>query len=340
MGVETFDLEEKRLREEITKRGARRVLLQLPEGLKAEAPRLAAVAEEAGAVAIVSADPCYGACDLALPDAKSLGADLLVHYGHSEMFPPQPKQVPTIYLEARAAVSVREAVEKAMPLLGPWRSVGLATTVQHIQALGEVEEMLRGAGKRVAVGEAGGTVKYRGQVTGCDYTAAKAVSGGVEAFLFVGGGRFHAVGVSLATARPTVVADPYEGRAYSVEEDVRRILRQRWASISEAKEARNFGVLVGLKTGQGRMEAALAVKERLEKAGRRATLLALREITPERLLQFPGLDAFVNTACPRVAMDDASRFPRPVLTVEETLVMLGEKSWEELYAGGWFERQI
>ncbi|TEU04976.1 diphthamide biosynthesis enzyme Dph2, partial [Candidatus Bathyarchaeota archaeon] len=37
----TFELEEKRLKEEILKRGSKRVLIQLPEGLKQEGSRLA-----------------------------------------------------------------------------------------------------------------------------------------------------------------------------------------------------------------------------------------------------------------------------------------------------------
>jgi len=51
-----FDLEEERLKEEIRRRGARRVLIQLPEGLKSKALRLAKIVEETGALPIISAD--------------------------------------------------------------------------------------------------------------------------------------------------------------------------------------------------------------------------------------------------------------------------------------------
>ena len=333
MSTQTFDLEENRLRKEITRRGAKRALIQLPEGLKTEGPRLAAVVEEAGALAIVSADPCYGACDLALLDAESLGVDLVVHYGHSEMI--QRGQVRTIYIEARARVDIRAAVREAISLLDAWKTIGLVTTTQHIHALDEAKNLLLNAGKNVVVGEASGRVKYAGQVIGCDYSTAKSASKEAEAFLFVGGGRFHAIGVSLATAKPTIVADPYEQRAYPVDKEVQRILRQRWASIFEARRAERFGVLIGLKAGQKRVKEALKVKKKLEKRAREVTLLALREVTPETLMQFPGLDAFVNTACPRVSLDDASKFLKPVLTLNETLVVLREMGWEELSTKGW-----
>ncbi|KPV64573.1 MAG: 2-(3-amino-3-carboxypropyl)histidine synthase [Candidatus Bathyarchaeota archaeon BA2] len=331
----TFDLEETRLRKEITKRGAKLILIQLPEGLKAEGPRLAAMAEEAGALAIVSADPCYGACDLVLADAESLGADIIIHYGHS--FQIKQERVPTIYIEARAKISVKGAVKEAIPLLKHWSSIGLVTTVQHVHTLNEARELLIEAGKTVSIGDAG-QAKYAGQVTGCDYSNARSISKEVDAFLFIGGGRFHAVGVALATAKPTIIADPYEKRAYPIRDEVQRILKQRWASISEAKKAEKFGVLIGLKSGQKKVEEAMEAKEKLEKKGKKTTLLALREITPETLMQFPPIDAFVNTACPRVSLDDASSFPKPVLTFEEMLVMVGEMSWEELCGKGWFGR--
>jgi 2-(3-amino-3-carboxypropyl)histidine synthase len=174
-------------------------------------------------------------------------------------------------------------------------------------------------------------------VIGCDFSNAQSISKDVEAFLFLGGGRFHAIGVELTTGKPTIIADPYEKRAYSLHDEVLRVLKKRWASISEAKEAETFGVLIGLKTGQERVGKALEMKEKLEKNGKKATLLAVREVTPSVLMQFPDIDAYVNTACPRISLDDTLSFRTPVLTFNETLVMLGEISWEELCRKGWFE---
>jgi 2-(3-amino-3-carboxypropyl)histidine synthase len=334
MKTTSFDLEEERLKKEISKGTAKIVLVQLPEGLKAEGTRLAALIEDAGALAIVSADPCYGACDLALPDAESLCADLIVHYGHSSQT--KQERVPTIYMEARAKISVKAAVKKAIPLLESWSNIGLVTTVQHVHKLDEAKILLLEAGKTVAIGDAG-LVKHPGQVIGCNFSNAQSVSEEVEAFLFIGGGRFHAIGVALATAKPTIIADPYEKRAYPIHDEVPRILKQRWASISEAKGSENFGVLIGLKSGQKRLKEAVKIKEKLQKSGRKATLLALREITSNALMQFPNIDAFVNSACPRISLDDTPDFLKPILSLSEALVMLGEMDWEELCRKGWFE---
>jgi len=333
MKIMSFDLEEKRLKREIKKRKPKIVFLQLPEGLKPEAPHLASIVEEAGALPIVSTDPCYGACDLAISEAKLLGADLIVHYGHTPMT--VHADVPIVYVEARAKISVKEALAKAVPYLESWNKIGLVTTVQHVHQLDEAKSMLETAGKTVLVGDAG-HVKYSGQVIGCDFSNARSVSEKVEAYLFVGGGRFHAMGVALATGKPTIIADPYEKRAYPIQDEVRRVIKQRWGNISEAKDAKSFGVLISLKSGQMRLRDAMKIKEKLEQNGLKATLLALREVTSSALIQFPGIDAFINTACPRLSLDDAESFRKPLLYLNEALVMLGEMKWEELLRRGWF----
>lgn len=318
---------------EIRKHKAKKVLVQLPEGLKLFAHRIAAGVESTGAQALISADPCYGACDLVVCDAQALGVDLIVHYGHTEMA--KQSATPVVYFEARAKVHVKVAVKKALPLLEPWNSIGLVTTVQHVHEINEAKNVLLEKGKKVVIGDAR-RLKYAGQIIGCDFSNAAAVADQVDAFLFVGGGRFHAIGVSLATSKPAVVADPYERRVYSIESEVEKIRRQRMTSISEAKKAKNFGILVGLKPGQMHLRRAIELKNKLQAKGKNALLLALKEITPEALIQFPSIEAYVNTACPRIALDDSPRFAKPLLTVNEALVIAEEMDWETLCKKGWF----
>jgi 2-(3-amino-3-carboxypropyl)histidine synthase len=261
-------------------------------------------------------------------------ADLIVHYGHAQMIRSQETCV--VYFEARARAEVKTAVKKAFSLLRPWKSIGLVTTVQHVHRLGTVRDMLLKEGKKVVIGDAG-RLKYAGQVIGCDYSNAKAVESQVTAFLFCGGGKFHGVGVSLATSKPTVVADPYEKRAYSVEGEAQKIRKQRMTSISEARQAGTFGILIGLKSGQNRLQDAIKIKNKLESKGKKALLLAAREITPESLMQFPTIEAFVNTACPRLVLDDSPRFPKPMLTINEARVVIDEVDWSAICKGSWFE---
>lgn len=325
--MKQFDFEEERIKQEIKKLDAKRVLIQLPEGLKPHALYLADVVAQAGALPIISADPCYGACDLATAEAESLDIDLIIHCGHAKLLRYEP--VPTIYVEARATVKLDKVIDKALPLLKDYHDVGLATTVQHVQLLDNAKEILLHAGKTVIIGDAG-HMNYPGQVIGCDFSNAKSIAKDVESFLFIGGGRFHALGVALSTSKPTVVADLYEQTVFSVDKQAKKILKQRWAAIEEAKTADTFSVLIGMKPGQRNFEEALTIHQKLEEKGKTSNLLAIKEITPHALMNFPTIDAYVNTACPRLSITSAPRFRRPILTKNETLVVLGSLSWENL----------
>lgn len=76
-----FELQEaiKRIREE----KARRVCIQMPDGLKPKATEIAQQLEEqTGAEVLVWMDSCFGACDIPL-ELKNLKVDLLIQFGHS-----------------------------------------------------------------------------------------------------------------------------------------------------------------------------------------------------------------------------------------------------------------
>ena len=68
--------------------------------------------------------------------------------------------------------------------------------------------------------------------------------------------------------------------------------------------ARVFGVIVGLKEGQFAKVTALKFKKELEERGKEVQLLALTDITSDRLKNFTGIDAFIQVACPRISTDN------------------------------------
>lgn len=78
-----YDLELDRAVAQVKETKAKMVCIQLPEGLKPEAPSIIKkIEKETGANVILWMGSCYGACDL--PDVDKLGVDLLIQWGHSE----------------------------------------------------------------------------------------------------------------------------------------------------------------------------------------------------------------------------------------------------------------
>jgi 2-(3-amino-3-carboxypropyl)histidine synthase len=294
-------------------RGAKKVALQFPEGLKRQAADTAAALKSAGFEVIVSGDPCYGACDLAL-DTLSCGADVLVHFGHA----PVDHRENVIFIPWTVDFEV-SVLEKALPFLME-KTVGLVTTVQHAHLVPAMEAFLSARGYEVRVSEGAGRTPLRGQVLGCSFAAAK--STGTPAILFVGTGVFHPIGIALATKARVVALDPLTGIAQEVGADA--LLRRRFTVIERARGARSIGILLSTKSGQARR----ALAERLASLSPGAVIVAMREISPDELLNL-GFDCYVNTACPRLAYDDQVRFPKPVVSPQEFEILCGVRTWDD-----------
>jgi len=328
-----FDLEEDRLVAEIMGRGARRVLIQLPDGLKNEGPRLASIVKQkTGAEAFVSAVPAWGACDLSLDAAVRLKADMLVHYGHNEFLRDGSNGIPVVYIPAKSRHDVIPVLEKSLPLL-QGRNIGLATVVQHLHTLPEMTRFLEEKGFKVQFPGRGPWAHETGQVLGCDYFGLKRIEPEVDSFLVVGS-YFHGLGASLSVEKPTILADPYDGTVRSLDQDRARIIRQRYAMVEKARQANSFGIIVSTKPGQCNPTIALNIQRQLEEKGKRAALLYADEVVPQKLLDFKDIEAFVDTACPRLSLDDPERFLKPIVTRDEIMVVMGTWTWEQLLERG------
>src|SRR5467141_2713013 len=328
-----FDLEEEKLLSEIEGRGARKILIQLPDGLKQEGPRLARIIRaKTGAEVFVSATPAWGACDLSLDAAQRLRADLLVHYGDNEFLRDGSNGVPVVYIPAKGRHETVPLVEKAIPLLRG-RRVGLATTIQHLHTIDAMKNYLEGKDFQVKIPGRGPWAHEQGQTLGCDYFGLKRIQSEVDSFLMVGS-YFHGLGAALSVDKPTVLADPYDGTVKILDHDRDRIIRQRYAMVDKARMASNFGIIVSTKPGQSNPQMALSILKQIEEAGKKAVILYADEIVPQKLLDFTDIDVFVDTACPRLALDDPERFPKPIITRDEILVAIGAWTWEHLLERG------
>jgi 2-(3-amino-3-carboxypropyl)histidine synthase len=72
----------------VQKEGAKTVAMQMPEGLLMYALVIADILQKfSGASILILGDVTYGACCVDDITARKLGADLLVHYGHSCLVP-------------------------------------------------------------------------------------------------------------------------------------------------------------------------------------------------------------------------------------------------------------
>ena len=298
--------------ETLKNRGVHRVALQFPEGLKRRSAEVIAALKVEGFDVIVSGDPCYGACDLALDTLKF--ADVLVHFGHSPI-----ETHPQVIFEPYKIDFDIKILENALPFL-KGQSVGLVTTVQHVHLVPAMEKFLQEKRINVIVSEGRGRTPNRGQVLGCNFAAAKTT--GADEILFVGTGLFHPIGIAIATNSRVIALDPCTGDTREVNGDT--LLRRRFALIENARSAKTIGIIVSTKHGQQRMELA----QYLTKLSPEAVIVTMREVNADELLNL-GFSCYVNTACPRLAYDDQVRFPVPVLSPQEFEILCNVRTWDE-----------
>lgn len=332
-----YDLELDRVISEITERRAKRVLLQLPDGMRPFALQLTdAIEKGTDASVFLSGDSCYGACDIALTQAEQLGVDLIVHYGHTPMI--KHPQMPVIYVHASIDVDVDMLVKAVTPSLEGYKKIGLTTTVQHTHQVKEIKSKLEEQGFKVFVGKGTGKTPLDAQILGCSYMTAINIMDDVEMFLYVGGGKFHPSGIVMSTGKPVTIANPYNGEVSSIkEEDLMDIAKRRMAAVTIAKSAKRFGILISSKPGQNNLEKAIELQKGLKKQGKEAILIYMDEIRAEHINNYNEPEVLVNTACPRIAVDGIKGIDRPMLTINETEVVLGLRRWEELWGNAYME---
>ncbi len=314
--------------QEVKRRGARRILVQIPYGLRREAFHIAdQIRRQALAEVIVSANPCHGACDLATYEAERIGADLILHLGHAA--PPEINNSSILFMETRATLDTTSVVKSALRLLEKEHRIGLMATIQHIQALDKAKRILESSGKIVVLPRRSGKISYDGQILGCDFEGARALVGQIDAFLVISGGNFHGLGVQISTGKRTLVCDPFAEEVREMSVLARKFLMRRYAAIDTFRRAARVGVLIVTKSGQMSLRNAFKIRDVLEKRGHTSLLLSVNEIQPMILDSFNDVDAFVNTGCPRVALDDQYMYRKPVLTYDEALIATDVIQWED-----------
>ncbi|XP_027361133.1 2-(3-amino-3-carboxypropyl)histidine synthase subunit 1 [Abrus precatorius] len=320
--------------------GAKRVALQFPEGLLMYSLVLSDIFTTFAAVSrcFILGDVTYGACCVDDFSAVALGADLLIHYGHSCLVPIDSTTIPCLYVFVDIKINVDHFVDTVrLNLESRAKTLVVAGTIQFASAIRAAKPELEKLGFRVLIPQS--KPLSAGEVLGC--TAPKVSKNlldddsGESVLVFVADGRFHLEAFMIAN--PAVKAfryDPYMGKLFLEEYDHVGMKQSRKNAILKAGEARTWGVVLGTLGRQGNPK----ILERLEKNMRDKrfdyTVILMSEISPVRIALFEdSVDAWIQIACPRLSIDWGDAFVKPVLTPFEADIALG-------LIPGWWEKTV
>jgi len=313
-------IDEKRIFETIIKRKPRSVALNGPEALFSKIQNSANnITEKFDIPAYVIGDTSWGSCDLNTHAADILGAEILFNIGHTVMMETFGEKVVMInaYDDASFDIVARKC---ALGLKEQsYKAISLLTDSQHLHQIACVKKIFEEYGYGVIIGRGKGQLNDA-QVFGCEFYPAFDVQKRVDAYIFLGQSRFHCASVAMSTEKPTYMLDPYFKEYSRINEYAKDLQKKAILSIYKALDAERIGFVIGLKEGQFAQIRALELKKSFEQLGKKTQLIALTDITNDRLQNFRGIDAFVQVACPRISTDN--HFEKPMLSVPQALALI------------------
>jgi 2-(3-amino-3-carboxypropyl)histidine synthase len=290
--------------EEVKEQGYDKVALQGPDGIKDELIDYADKLRENNIEPVMIGASTFGACGIADEKAERMGADALIHVGHTRFLHPEGADMDDFnvfylpYREDRDLMSVlREHYEEIEE-----DTVGLVGVTQYMDRAEKAREFLEEKGYEVVEGKTGLRTTEPGQVLGCDAGAAHNIAEKVDAFVFLGSGHFHPSQVS-ETGKKVYVVDPYEEHIWveppnSLDDET----RAEHARVIKHKDKKKWGIVTSSKKGQNYMRTVEIAKNKLEEHGKEVYVFVEDRIFEPDYKGY-GIDIYVNCACPRMTKD-------------------------------------
>nr|XP_055052605.1 2-(3-amino-3-carboxypropyl)histidine synthase subunit 1 isoform X1 [Misgurnus anguillicaudatus] len=315
---------------------AKRVALQLPEGLQMFACVIADIIERfTEADTLVMGDVTYGACCVDDFTARALGADFMVHYGHSCLIPIDSTEgIKMLYVFVDIQIDTAHFLDTLRFNFPPGHSLALVSTIQFVAALQAASAELK-PDYEVLVPQC--RPLSPGEILGC---TSPRLEKHVNAIIYLGDGRFHLESIMIANPEiPAYRYDPYNkvfSREYYDHEAMRAI---RLQAIEKARSAQRWGLILGTLGRQGNPKILEHLESRLESLGRSYTRVLLSEIFPSKLELLADVDAWVQIACPRLSIDWGTAFSKPLLSPYEAAVALQQVEWQEVYPMDFYSNQ-
>lgn len=188
----------------IKQANAKRVALQMPEGLLLFATTIADILEQyAETEVVIMGDVTYGACCVDDFTAIALGADFMIHYGHSCLIPLATTKIPMLYVFVDIQIDNIHLVETVRKNFAPGSKIAMVATIQFVSVLHGIRELLD---KDFTIVIPQSKPLSPGEILGCTSPSLE-LQASVDSLLYVGDGRFHLE--SIMISNPDIPAYKY-----------------------------------------------------------------------------------------------------------------------------------
>ncbi len=208
-----------------------------------------------------------------------------------------------------------------------FKVVGIYASVQFVHLIEEVRRQLQEWGIEALTSKPDRAHK-QAQILGCNIDGLNLSEGNnskIQAYLYIGDGKFHPLALlygqrtfSKDDFKPVLCFDPItKNIGVLTFEEVKKILKRYKASMMKFINSKKIGVIITLKPGQEHHRAARLLEKKYH--NKKFYYFVDDKISFEQLENFPFIDLWINTACPRIGLDDNLSFRKGVININDAL---------------------
>ncbi|MBI4150070.1 diphthamide synthesis protein [Candidatus Woesearchaeota archaeon] len=209
------------------------------------------------------------------------------------------------HIIAESDLDILPVIEKALLQLSD--DVAVVTTIQHKPGLLPVKKFLESKGKKVTV---------YGHILGCSVPKMTQ-----KTILYIGMGEFHPKGIALK-GQEVVCANPLTMEVYKLTpKNMEQVTKRKRAAYAKFLHAETVGIVLTVKTGQKTVQTSIKKIFDVQKKypDKKFYFFACDNLNFSDLENFPFVEVWVNTMCPRIGQDDTVRWEKPLLNIEDIL---------------------
>ena len=175
------------------------------------------------------------------------------------------------------------------------------------------------------------------QILGCDCYEDSFQDNIIEnsdAILYIGYRLFHPKALLLSQIKsknfkPIIIFDHIANKIKEInKKDIEKQIQKYKRNLKLFINSKTLGILVTIKPGQQYLNSAKNLKEKLKEQGKKAYIFIDNNINLSQLENYPFIQCWVNTACPRIGTDDILNIEKPLINIKEAFEPI--KALEEL----------
>jgi 2-(3-amino-3-carboxypropyl)histidine synthase len=190
--------------------------------------------------------------------------------------------------------------------------------VQFLDSLESIKSQIEKTKRKVSLIETN-NAKYCGQILGCSKIKSMKNKSknfdAIDAILYIGDGNFHPVQMKLEFPGKVFAYNPFSKKLTEII-DVDKYEKREKGMLLKFLTSKNIGIIISTKPGQRFGDINKLMKKYPDKKFYR---FLFDTIDYHQLENFNFIDIWVNTACPRIGVEDAEENKLKIINIEKII---------------------